>query len=136
MNLPAAGSSRAAWVSKYLAAARPGQSAGSSASGRLGSVNRNLRQSWTSRLRAAKAAASVASVPSESTVRRAAASQSSYAVPSASRSQTRRTIASLSSSWRARKLSARTPSAASRAASSDDGRAASQVVSSSAPYPR
>ena len=46
---------------KSSAAARPGQSSGSSASGSPGSANRNLRHSWTSRKRAANAPSSSSS---------------------------------------------------------------------------
>src|SRR6516165_12105582 len=62
-NLDAPGQSRAdsAWNSR--AASWPGQAAGSSAAGNPGSVNRNLRHSWTSALRSAKTAGSGASGP-------------------------------------------------------------------------
>src|SRR5262249_26979639 len=59
----APGKSRAdaAWNSR--AASWPGQAAGSSAAGNPGSVNRNLRHSWTSALRSAKTAGSGVSGP-------------------------------------------------------------------------
>ena len=53
-NVRASGSSDAAVVSNDTAARRPGQSAGSTSSGSPGSRKRNLRHSWTSRLRTAK----------------------------------------------------------------------------------
>ncbi|GEM_PF-344125 len=54
----AAGSSLAASASKYSAATDPGHGAGRSSAGRPGSMNRNLRHSWTSALRTANTASS------------------------------------------------------------------------------
>ena len=76
MKRAAAGNNRLAWSSKYCAACRPIQSFGSSSSGSRGSVNRNLRHSWTSWLRAAKAASSDPSGSIPATISCAAASHS------------------------------------------------------------